>query len=97
LGLKVVYEAFPDRAYTPEGTLVSRKQPGAVISDPDEVAKRALDMAKGFVTAVDGTKIELFVQTLCVHGDNIGAVNLVKNIREMLEANDIKVKPMGKG
>ncbi|MBT7051290.1 MAG: LamB/YcsF family protein, partial [Desulfobacula sp.] len=97
LGLKVVYEAFPDRAYTPEGTLVSRKQPGAVISDPDEVAKRALDMAKGFVTAVDGTKIELFVQTLCVHGDNIGAVNLVKNIRQMLEANDIKVKPMGKG
>ncbi|MCP4720430.1 MAG: 5-oxoprolinase subunit PxpA, partial [Desulfobacteraceae bacterium] len=55
LGLKVVYEAFPDRAYTPGGTLVSRKQPKAVISDPDEVAQRALDMAKGFVTAVDGS------------------------------------------
>ncbi len=97
LGLKVVYEAFPDRAYTPEGTLASRKQPGAVISDPKEVAKRALDMAKGFVMAVDGTKIELDVQTLCVHGDNIGAVNLVKNIKETLEANEIIVKPMGEG
>ncbi len=95
LGLKVIYEAFPDRAYTPEGTLLPRKQPGAVISDPDEVAKRALDMANGFVTAVDGTKIELFVQTLCVHGDTLGAVNLVANIRKNLEANDIKVKPMG--
>ena len=95
LGLNVVYEAFPDRAYTSEGTLVSRKQPGAVISDPDEVAQRALDMANGFVKAVDGTNIELEVQTLCVHGDNPGAVSLVANIRKTLEANDIKVKPMG--
>jgi len=96
LGLKVVYEAFPDRAYTSEGTLVSRKQPGAVISDPVEVAKRALDMANGFVRAVDGTQIELEVQTLCVHGDNPGAVKLVATIRKTLEANDIKVKSMGK-
>lgn len=95
LGLKVVYEAFPDRAYTPEGTLVSRKQPGAVISDPNEVAQRALDMAKGFVIAVDGTKIELEAQTLCVHGDNPEAVSLVKTIRKTLEANHIKVAPMG--
>jgi len=97
LGLKVVYEAFPDRAYTPGGTLVSRKQPKAVISDSDEVAQRALDMAKGFVTAVDGSTIKLDVQTLCVHGDTLGAVNLVKRIREVLGANDIKVLPMGEG
>lgn len=97
LGLKVVYEAFPDRAYTPEGTLVSRKEPRAVISDPDLVAKRALDMANGFVTAVDGTIIELEVQTLCVHGDNLAAVDLVKNIKTVLEDNDIRVTPMGKG
>lgn len=94
LGLNVVYEAFPDRAYTPEGTLVSRKEKGAVISDPELVAGRALDMAKGFVVAVDGTRIELDVQTLCVHGDNLGAVNLVKNIKETLENNDIIVRPM---
>ncbi|MCD4721917.1 MAG: 5-oxoprolinase subunit PxpA [Desulfobacula sp.] len=96
LGLKVVYEAFPDRAYTPEGTLVPRKEPGAVISDPDFVAKRALDMANGFVKAVDGTIIELEVQTLCVHGDNLAAIDLVKNIKIILETNDIKVTPMGR-
>jgi UPF0271 protein len=95
LGLKVVYEAFPDRAYTPEGTLVSRKQPGAVISNPDEVAQRALDMANGFVIAVDGSTLKLDVQTLCVHGDTLGAVNIVKTIRDVLGANDIKVCPMG--
>jgi UPF0271 protein len=97
LGLKVVYEAFPDRAYTPEGTLVSRKEPGAVISDPDLVAKRALDMANGFVKAVDGTIIELDAQTLCVHGDNRAAVDLVKSIKTILENNDISVTPMAKG
>ncbi len=95
MGLKVVYEAFPDRAYTPEGTLVSRKEPGAVISDPELVAKRALDMANGFVKAIDGSIIELEVQTLCVHGDNLAAVELVKNIKNILETNKIKVRPMG--
>ncbi len=94
-GLKVVYEAFPDRAYTPEGTLVSRKHPGAVISDPDEVARRALDMANGYVIAIDGTRIDLEVHSLCVHGDNPAAVDLVKNIRQTLEASGIRVIPMG--
>jgi 5-oxoprolinase (ATP-hydrolysing) subunit A len=95
LGLNVVYEAFPDRAYTPEGTLVSRKEPGAVISEPEIVAKRALDMANGFVKAVDGSMIELEVQTLCVHGDNLSAIDLVKNIKNILKKNKIKVSPMG--
>lgn len=94
LGLKVVYEAFPDRAYTPEGTLVPRKEKGAVISDPETVASRALDMANGFVIAVDGTRIELDVQTLCVHGDNRDAVKLVQRIKETLEQNKIRVRPM---
>ena len=95
MGLKVVYEAFPDRAYTPEGTLVPRKEPEAVISDPELVAKRALDMANGFVKAVDGSMINLEVQTLCVHGDNLAAVELVKTIRDVLQANDIKIKSIG--
>jgi len=94
MGLKVVFEAFPDRAYTPDGSLVSRKKPEAVISDPDLVAERALDMANGFVKAVDGTIIELEVQTLCVHGDNLAAVDLVRTIRKTLEENNIRVKPM---
>ncbi|MCG8565783.1 MAG: 5-oxoprolinase subunit PxpA [Desulfobacterales bacterium] len=95
LGLRVAYEAFPDRAYTPEGTLVPRSQPGAVISDPEVVAQRALDMAKGFVIASDGSRIELDVQTLCVHGDNQGAVDLVRNIRRTLTDNGITIAPMG--
>ncbi len=95
LGLKVVYEAFPDRAYTPKGTLVPRRQPGAVISDPDAVAQRALDMANGYVLAVDGSRIDLEVNSLCVHGDNPAAVALVKNIRNILETHGIQVKPMG--
>ncbi len=95
LGLKVFYEAFPDRAYTPQGTLVPRKAPGAVISDPDLVAERALDMANGFVKAVDGTIIQLEVQTLCVHGDTPAALDLVKTIKKTLAAHHICVRPMG--
>ena len=95
VGLKVVLEAFPDRAYTADGTLVSRKQPGAVIKEPAEVAQRALKMAKEKkVTAFDGTEIPLEAQTLCVHGDTPGAVNIVKQIRELLEKEGIKVKPI---
>ncbi len=94
LGLKVVYEAFPDRAYTPEGTLQPRSEKGAVISDPETVAKRALDMARGFVIATDGSRLDLNVQTLCVHGDNPAAVRLVKTIKKTLEADNIRVAPM---
>ncbi len=97
VGLRVVYEAFPDRAYSPEGTLVSRRQPGAVIKEPREVAERALRMVKeGVVIAVDGTTIPLEAQTLCVHGDNPKAVDLVRSIRETLETDGVAVTPMGK-
>jgi UPF0271 protein len=96
LGLKVLYEAFPDRAYTPDGTLASRRVPGALISDPNEVADRALKMAKeGKVIATDGSEIDLHVHTLCVHGDNPTAIDLVKRIRDLLESHGVPVKPMG--
>ena len=92
LGLEVVYEAFPDRAYTPDGTLVARKEVGAVIHDPEIVAQRALKIAKDReVVAIDGSVIALNAQTLCVHGDNPAAVDLVREIRAMLEKNDITV------
>ena len=95
IGLRVAYEAFPDRAYTPEGTLVSRRQPGAVIKDPDVVAQRALKMAKeGKVVAIDGTEISLRPETLCVHGDTPGAVNLVKKIRQTLTEENVEVIPL---
>ena len=95
IGLRVAYEAFPDRAYTPEGTLVSRRQPGAVIKDPDVVAQRALKMAKeGKVVAIDGTEISLRPETLCVHGDTPGAVNLVKKICQTLTEENVEVIPL---
>ena len=96
VGLKVVYEAFPDRAYTPEGTLVSRRLPGAVIHDPTEVSERALRMAKeNQIIAVDGTSISIEAQTLCVHGDTPTAVKLVESIRQVLEDDGVIVAPMG--
>lgn len=97
VGLKVVYEAFPDRAYTPEGNLVPRREPGAVIKDPQEVARRALRMAtEGVVIAVDDTSIPIEAQTLCVHGDTPSAVDLVRNIHETLEKEGVSVQPMKK-
>jgi len=95
VSLKVAYEAFPDRAYTAEGNLQSRKLPGAVIKEPGEVSERALRMAKeGQVIAVDGTRVDLNAQTLCVHGDNPSAVDLVRTIRESLEAEGLVLSPM---
>ena len=95
MGLNLVYEAFPDRAYTPEGTLVSRRLPGAVIKDPREVSERALRMAtEGKVIAVEGSPIALQAQTLCVHGDTPTAVELVKTIRQTLQAHGVTLVPM---
>jgi len=95
VGLKVVFEAFPDRAYTSQGTLLSRREPGAVIQDPKIVANRALKMAKEKrIVAVDGSEIIVEAQTLCVHGDNPKAVELVRAILETLETNGVEVKPI---
>ncbi len=93
MGLNVIYEAFPDRAYTSSGALVSRREAGAVLHDPQVVAARALKMARdGLVTASDGTEIAINPQTLCVHGDNPQAMELARTIREILNANGITVK-----
>jgi len=95
VGLRVICEAFPDRAYTPEGTLVPRREPGALIKNPEEIARRAVMMAKeGRITATDGTEIDLNAQTLCVHGDSDAALESVKRIRELLDAEGIEVSPI---
>jgi UPF0271 protein len=97
-GIRVVFEAFPDRAYTPDGKLASRKLPGAVITDPRLAAEQALRMAKeGTVIATDGTVIEMEVQTLCVHGDNPSALYHVRTIRKALEDEGLCIVPMGAG
>ena len=96
MGLKVAYEAFPDRAYTPEGTLQSRKETGAVIKDPRVVVERARTMVlEKRVIAVDGSSIPLQADTLCVHGDTPTAVDLTRGIRKALESEGVELSPMG--
>jgi UPF0271 protein len=94
-GIRIAFEAFPDRAYGNDGALVSRRQKGAVIHDDEIVAKRALKMAvEGKVIAIDGTEINLKADTLCVHGDNPAAVQMVKKIRDGLKAAGVEVTAM---
>ena len=84
-GLPTVGEAFADRAYTPEGTLVSRREPGAVVHDPDVVVARSVRLAtRGEVEAVDGSVLSVDVGSLCVHGDTPGAAALAAAVRDAL-------------
>lgn len=95
LNIRIAFEAFPDRAYNRDGTLVSRREKGAVIHDYELVARRALKMAmEGKVETIDGTEVEIRVDTLCVHGDNPQAVQMVKKIREVLSLHNVKILPM---
>ncbi|WP_405002526.1 LamB/YcsF family protein [Georgenia satyanarayanai] len=91
-GLRPVVEAFADRAYLPDGTLVPRSRPGAVVSDPQEVADRVLRMAtEGTVTAVDGTTVAVRARSVCVHGDTPGAVAIATAVRAALDAAGVPV------
>ncbi|ORW84910.1 hypothetical protein AWB92_28670 [Mycobacterium sp. IEC1808] len=87
LGLRTVAEAFADRAYRPDGQLVSRREPGAVLDDPAAIAERVLAMVtSGRITAADGTQISVSVESVCVHGDSPGAVRIATAVRDRLEA-----------
>ncbi|WP_320782085.1 5-oxoprolinase subunit PxpA [Streptomyces sp. CRN 30] len=91
-GLTGVPEAFADRAYTPQGTLVSRREPGSVVHDEDTVVRRALAFAvDGTVEAVDGTPVAVAPRSLCVHGDTPGAARIAVRVREALQAAGVEV------
>jgi 5-oxoprolinase (ATP-hydrolysing) subunit A len=93
LGLRCVAEAFADRAYRPDGHLVSRREPGAVIHDPDAVAQRVATMVTtGEVTAIDGSVIRVTVESVCVHGDSPGAVQIATAVRRRLIAEGVELK-----
>jgi len=84
-GLTAVPEAFADRAYTPEGHLVSRRLPGAVLHDPDLIAARCVEMARtGKVRAIDGSLVDVRARSLCIHGDTPGAVEIARRVRAAL-------------
>jgi len=95
-GVRFVEEAFADRAYTEEGTLVSRKVAGSVIHDITEVVTRVVRMAKDeSVISITGKEIPIHAQTICVHGDTPGAVDMVKALREALDKENIVLRAFG--
>ncbi|MEQ5184223.1 5-oxoprolinase subunit PxpA [Providencia alcalifaciens] len=98
-GLKVVAEAFADRAYNSDGTLVSRKLAGSVLHDPELVAKRMLQLVnEGGVVAIDGKFTPIEAGSICVHGDSPGALEMAKKVRELFELQGIGIRPFaGKG
>ncbi|MCF6525283.1 LamB/YcsF family protein [Streptomyces sp. JJ36] len=92
-GLAAVPEAFADRGYRPDGTLVPRTETGAVLSDPGQVLKRAVTLARdGEVTAVDGSTVTVRARSLCLHGDTPGAAGLARRVRRELTASGIVVR-----
>ena len=91
-GLRAAAEAFADRAYTAEGTLVSRREPGAVLSDVAEVTARAVGMVtRGQVTAIGGQEVAVEPESICVHGDTPGAVELARSVRRGLEEAGVRL------
>jgi 5-oxoprolinase (ATP-hydrolysing) subunit A len=95
-GLAVAAEAFPDRAYEPDGSLRSRRLPDALLTDSAEIARRAVLMTQGSVTAVDGSAISIEADTLCLHGDTRGAVDHARAVRAGLEAAGIGIAAVGR-
>ncbi|MBC7375588.1 MAG: LamB/YcsF family protein [Frankiales bacterium] len=93
-GLRTVQEAFADRAYTPAGTLVPRRVTGAVLHDPDEIARRCVAMATGQpITDVEGGRLQLSPDSICVHGDTPGAVDIARAVKSALAAAGIVLAP----
>ena len=93
LGLRTVAEAFADRAYRPDGQLVSRREPGAVLHEPAAIADRVVAMVtSGQVTATDGGQIPISVESVCVHGDSPGAVQIATAVRDQLKAAGIDTR-----
>lgn len=93
-GLAVAREIYADRAYDDAGMLVSRALPGAVLSDPDHVARRVVDMVQsGKLDCQSGKRVPVAIDTVCVHGDTPGALIMARGIRRALEDAGIAIAP----
>ena len=91
-GLRTIAEAFADRAYNPDGSLVSRSLPGAVLTDLAEITDHVLRLAiDGKIQALDGTVIDVAADSICVHGDTPGAVAMGQSVRSALEAGGVRI------
>lgn len=97
-GLTCIAEAFADRAYTPQGTLVSRREPGAVLHDPQLIAQRMLRLVQeGTLEAIDGSVTRLQADSICVHGDSPAAMAMAHELRRVLEQANMHVQPFAGG
>lgn len=91
-GLRVVAEAFADRAYTPAGALVSRREKGAVLHDAQRIAERMLRLVReGAVEAIDGSTVRIEADSICVHGDSPDAVAIARRLRERFEQEGVAI------
>ncbi|MBE9548092.1 MAG: LamB/YcsF family protein [Proteobacteria bacterium] len=91
--LAFAHEAFIDRAYQSNGQLLPRSQPNAVITDPKQVLPRALQMIiRGSVVSVDGLEISLNCDTICLHGDSPGAVEIANNLAIFLAGKQVEIR-----
>ena len=92
MGFPVVREAYADRAYLPNGLLVPRSEPDAVLHDTTAIAERCVRLAKhGELVAIDGTVFRSEAQSICIHGDTAEAVAIARQVREALEAEGIEI------
>jgi UPF0271 protein len=95
LGLRCVGEAFADRAYEQDGTLRQRKLPGALLEDPEQAARQALEIVvHQRVSLPDGSKMPLSAETLCIHSDTPGAAAIARTVSERLKAAGVQIRPM---
>jgi 5-oxoprolinase (ATP-hydrolysing) subunit A len=95
LGLPAAGEAFADRRYLPDGNLMPRKEKESVITDPEEAAVQALNIARdGYVITSTGTRLTVRAQTLCLHGDTQGAPLIARAVREHLEKEGVRIAPL---
>lgn len=96
-GLQVAAEAFADRAYQPDGQLVSRTQEGAVLHDAVAVAERMVRFAEtGLIRAIDGTDVRVDASSICVHGDSAGAIAMATETRRMLQEAGVTIAPFAR-
>jgi UPF0271 protein len=97
VGLRLIHEIYADRAYRDDAQLLSRSQNGAVLHDKDEIAQRVLRMVtEQSIVAASGKKIPTPVESICVHGDTPGAVEIAKAVRAMLEQNGVTISPFSR-
>ncbi|MBE3640446.1 LamB/YcsF family protein [Mangrovicoccus algicola] len=95
-GLAQACEIFADRSYGPDGRLTPRSRPGAVIHDPAASARQVLEMVvEGRIPCTDGSTLPVAADTLCVHGDTPGAVEIARTLRAALEAEGVAIAPFG--